>query len=86
MNETGKVVLKTAGTSVLGGACGAGLYCTIGGVGLTAVGTGVGITLAPFVVIGASFGATGYGLVWLGRKLEKRRASDPPAYLTDEQK
>ena len=78
VNETGKEVLKTAGTSFLGGACGAGLYGAIGGVGLTAVGTGVGITLAPFIAIGAGVGATGYGLVWLGKQLGKRRPLDPP--------
>jgi hypothetical protein len=76
VNETGKEVLKTTGTSVLGGACGAGLYALIGGVGVTAVGTGIGITLGPFIAIGAGIGGAGYGLVWLGKQIGRKKRTN----------
>jgi hypothetical protein len=74
MNETTKEVLKAGGTSIVGGALGAGLYGTIGGIGLTAVGTGLGVTLGPFIAIGAVIGGAGYGVFSLGRRFEKRKA------------
>jgi hypothetical protein len=73
MEHVAKEVLKTAATSAAGGCAGAATYGIIGGVGLTAVGTGVGITLAPFVAIGAGLGAAGYGVYWLGKQMGKRK-------------
>ncbi len=61
--------MKKAAISTAGGAAiGAGIYGTIGGVGLAAGGTAVGITLGPFIAIGAGIGLAGYGLVWLGKQ------------------
>ena len=73
VNTTGKEVLKTVGSSAIGGTAGAAIYSVIGGVGITAVGTGVGITLAPFVAIGAGLGAAGYGVFWLGKQIGNRK-------------
>lgn len=73
MRNSQKEVLKTAACSVLGGAAGAGTYGVIGGVGLTVVGTGVGITLGPFIAIGAGLGAAGYGIFWAGKQIERSR-------------
>jgi hypothetical protein len=73
MNPTSKEIIKTLGASATGGGVGAGVYGVIGGVGLTAVGTGVGITLGPFIAIGAGVGAAEYGLFWLGKQVGKKR-------------
>jgi len=67
-----KSVMKTFGSTTLGGALGAGTYSVIGGMGLTAVGTGFGITLGPLVAIGAGLGGAAYGLVWLGKEIGAR--------------
>ena len=63
-----KDVLKTAGSAATGGATGAGLYATLGGMGLTAGGGAVAITLLPMVLIGAGLFGTAYGLYWLGKR------------------
>jgi hypothetical protein len=83
MNQSGKEILKTLGTSAVGGGIGAGVYGVIGGVGLTAVGTGVGITLAPFIAIGSGVGAAAYGLFWLGTQFGKRNVSRNNAVDTE---
>jgi len=70
--ELKKDALKAAASTAVGGTAGAALYGAIGGVGVTAVGTGIGITLGPFIVIGAGLGATSYGIFWLGKQLAKK--------------
>lgn len=70
MNHTGKNVTKTLISAVVGGGVGAGAYSVIGGIGIAVGGTAVGVTVGPFVVIGAGLGAAAYGLVWLGKQLE----------------
>jgi len=68
MKEGSKNALKTVGAAAAGGAAGAGVYWVIGGVGVAATGTAVGITLGPFIAIGAGLGAVGYGVYWLGKQ------------------
>ncbi len=69
--------LGALGSTVAGGAAGAGVYGVIGGVGVAAAGTAVGVTLGPFVAIGAGVGLTAYGLFWLGTQVGA--ANPPPA-------
>ena len=59
-----------------GGAAGAGIYGIIGGVGVAATGTAVGITLGPFITIGAGVGLAGYGLYWLGKQVGKKKSEN----------
>jgi hypothetical protein len=73
MNNTLKEVGKAAITTSVGGALGAGAYGILGGVGVTAVGAAIGITLGPFIGIGAGIGALGYGVYRLG----KHKPKDP---------
>jgi hypothetical protein len=40
----------------------------IGGVGVAAGGTAVGITLGPFIAIAATVGLVRYGIYWLGKQ------------------
>jgi hypothetical protein len=61
--------VKAVGTAVAGGAAGAATYGVIGGIGVAAAGTAVGITLGPLVCIGAGVGLAGYGLYWLGKQI-----------------
>ncbi len=69
MNKGKKEALKAVGAGGIGAAAGAGAYATIGGMGLAVGGTAVGITLGPFVAIGAGVGLTGYGVYWLGKQI-----------------
>jgi hypothetical protein len=62
--------IGAAVAAVVGGVTGAGIFGTIGGIGIVACGTGVGITLGPFIAIGAGVGLVGYGLVWLGSQFK----------------
>jgi hypothetical protein len=81
MNETGKETLKAAGSAVVGGTVGAGVSSAIGGMGLVALGGGIGITMAPVVCIGAGVGLAGYGCFWLGKQVggsTTKQASVPP--------
>ena len=73
MKENAKDALKTVATAGIGAAAGAGTYGVIGGVGVAAVGTAVGITLGPFIAIGAGVGATGYGIYWLGKQIGRSK-------------
>ncbi len=57
-----KELTKTGIATGVGAAAGAGTYGIIGGVGVAATGTAVGVTLGPFIAIGAGVGLTGYGL------------------------
>jgi hypothetical protein len=67
-----KDAIFTAVTSAVGAGAGAAIYGTIGGVGIAATGTAIGITLGPFIAIGAGVGATGYGVYWLGKQVARR--------------
>ena len=69
MKEGTKNALKCVGAGTGGAAAGAGVYAVIGGIGLAAGGTAVGITLGPFIAIGAGAGLLGYGLYWLGKEV-----------------
>jgi len=69
MKKGTKDGLEVVGSTAVGGAVGAGIHGIIGGVGVTAIGTGVGITLAPFIAIGAGAGFALYGAFWLGRQI-----------------
>lgn len=51
-----------------GAAAGAGLYGAIGGIGVTILGTAVGVTLGPMVAIGSGLGLVGYGFYSLGKR------------------
>ncbi len=73
----GKEVGKAAGAGVAGGALGAGAYGLIGGVGVAATGTAVGITVGPFIAIGAGLALIGYGLFRLGRQVGRRQTKNP---------
>ncbi len=64
---------KAAATGAAGAGVGAVVYGTIGGVGIAATGTAVGITLGPFIVIGAGIGLAGYGVYWLGKQVGKKK-------------
>jgi len=68
-----------AGSTVAGGAGGAAAYATIGGIGIAIGGTAFGITLGPFIAIGAGTALTAYGLIWLGWQLGAVRPGDSPA-------
>ena len=69
MKEHTKDVLQTVAATGIGAAAGAGTYGLIGVVEITAGGTSVGITLGPFIAIGASVGFASYGIYWLGKKI-----------------
>ena len=56
------------GAGAVGVAAGAGTYGVIGRVGIAAGGTAVGITLGPFITIGAGVGLTAYDIYWLGKQ------------------
>jgi hypothetical protein len=57
-----------------GAGAGLGAYGLIGGVGVAAGGTAVGVTAGPFIAIGAGVALAGYGLVRLGRQIGLRHA------------
>ena len=69
MKDSAKAGLATAA----GAGAGVAAYGTIGGVGIAATGTAVGITLGPFIAIGAGLGLTAYGVYWLGKQVEKKK-------------
>ena len=69
MKKGTKNALKCAGAGTGGAAAGAGVYAVIGGIGVAAGGTAVGITLGPFIAIGAGVGLAGYGVYWLGKQI-----------------
>ena len=50
------------GSAATGGAAGAGLAATIGGMGLTFAGTGVAIGMAPVIAAGVIVGLSAYGV------------------------
>jgi len=64
---------KAATAGAIGAGAGAAVYTTIGGVGVAATGTAVGITLGPFIAIGAGAGLAGYGVYWLGKQVGKKK-------------
>jgi len=67
-----KDATKAGVATVAGAGAGALTYGTIGGVGIAATGTAVGITLGPFIAIGAGIGLTGYGIYWLGKQVGRK--------------
>lgn len=69
MKKNQKELIKATAAGAAGAAVGAGTFATIGGVGLAMGGTAVGVTLAPFAVIGAGVGLVGYGCYWLGKQV-----------------
>ncbi|MGB2754937.1 MAG: hypothetical protein WBD75_00870 [Phycisphaerae bacterium] len=69
MKEGTKNAVKCAGAGVVGGAAGAAVYGIIGGIGVALTGTAVGITLGPFIGLGAAIGLGGYSLYWLGKQV-----------------
>lgn len=73
MKEGTKDAVKAAASATVGAGAGAATYATIGGVGVAATGTAVGITLGPFIAIGAGIGLTGYGIYWLGKQVGRKR-------------
>jgi len=73
MKENAKDALKTVATAGIGAAAGVGTYGVISGVGVAAVGTAVGITLGPFIAIGAGIGAAGYGIYWFGKQIGRSK-------------
>jgi len=77
MNEGTKDGLKAATSGAAGTGAGAALYAAIGGIGLAATGTAVGITLGPFIAIGVGVGLTGYGLYWLGKQIGQHGKKPP---------
>lgn len=74
MKEGTKEAVKAVGAAAIGAAGGTGVYGIIGGVGVAATGTAVGITLGPFIAIGAGIGLTGYGIYWLGKQVGSKNA------------
>jgi len=67
---------KAGVATVVGAGAGAATYSTFGGVGIAATGTAVGITLGPFIAIGAGVGLTGYGIYWLGKQMGKKNKNN----------
>ena len=59
MTDGQKDALQAAGTAAAGGAAGATVFATIGCIDVAAGGTAVGVTLLPFIAIGAGVGAIG---------------------------
>ena len=76
MTDGKKEALRTVGAAAVGAGVGGVVYGTIGGVGLAATGTAVGVTLGPFIAIGAGVSAAGYGLYWLGKQVGRRKTRD----------
>ncbi len=72
MKELTKLGIHTG----VGAAIGAITNCTIGGVGVTAMGTAFGITLGPFIAIGAVGGLAVYAYRFRRRADRKKRAED----------
>ena len=68
MGEESNELVKAAGSAGVGAVVGASAYGVIGGVGVVGSGVAFGLTIGPFVVIGAVLGAGGYGLYWLGKQ------------------
>ena len=72
MKEGTKDGLKAVAAGAAGAGAGAATYGIIGGLGLAAMGTAVGITLGPFIAIGAGIGLTGYGTYWIGKQVGRK--------------
>lgn len=62
-----KLFKRMATTAITGSTVGASAYATIGGLGIAGMGTAIGITLVPFMLIGAGAGAGIYGVFLLGK-------------------
>ena len=69
-----KEAYKAATAGIVGAGAGAATYGAIGGVGIAATGTAVGVTLGPFIAIGAGVGLAGYGVYWLGKQIGRKKS------------
>ena len=68
-----EISIPTDGVAFLGvgAAAGAGVSATVGGIGLAAMGTAVGVSMAPLAAVGAGIGALSYGAYRLGKRVSK---------------
>lgn len=64
---------KAATAGVVGAGAGAATYSVIGGVGIAVSGTAVGITIGPFIAIGAGLGTSWlwFVLAWQTSRCKK---------------
>lgn len=74
MKENAKDALKTVVAGGIGAAAGVGAHGVIGSIGIAVGGTAVGVTLGPFMAIGAGVGAASYGFYWLGKQIQKSKS------------
>ena len=58
---------------VIGAIVGLFVFLLIGGIGVALLGTAVGITMGPFVLIGACLFGLLYGVYWLGKQIGSKR-------------
>jgi hypothetical protein len=73
MKGGAKEAVNAVVSTGVGAAAGAATYGIIGGVGLAVTGTAVGVTLGPFMAIGAGIGLTVYGIFWFGKHVGKKK-------------
>ena len=71
-----KEPVKAGIATVAGAAVGTGTYSVIGGIEVAATGTAIGVTLGPFIGIGASVGLGGYCLYWLGKQVGQKKSKN----------
>ncbi len=79
MKERNKDAAKAIGSAAVGAGVGAGWYAAAGGVGVAGLGGAIGITLGPFIAIGAGVGLAGYGVYWLGKEVGRAKTPPPDA-------
>ena len=72
MASDNKSALSAAGSAGAGAIAGAVAFKAVGGIGVAAGGTAFGLTVGPFIAIGAGVGAVGYGLYWLGKQVGRK--------------
>ena len=73
MKELTKLCIHTG----VGATLGAAANCSIGGIGVAAMGTAFSITLGPFIAIGAVGGSALYAVCWFVKRADrKKRAED----------
>jgi len=63
--------VKAGLSAVVGGTVGIVSNLSIGGVGLAIGGTAISISMGPFVATGAILATTGYGLFYLGKRIQR---------------
>lgn len=69
MADTKKEIVHATTAGAVGAGVGASAFAIIGGVGVAALGTAVGLTLVPFIAVGTAVGLGGYGLVRIGKEI-----------------